>query len=128
MHLKKRTHARTAIPGQATMSQAQPSIPSTPMAGSSGATTPINEKGDAHSTKDEREASILDVTQLPELENESGIRTPAQRRKAFMQFAALCCSIFVAGWNDGTLGPLLPRLQEVYHVSLLSCRILMRRL
>ncbi|KAH9852219.1 MFS general substrate transporter [Lenzites betulinus] len=41
----------------------------------------------------------------------------ALRRKGWIQFAALCWSIFVAGWNDGTLGPLLPRLQEVYHVG-----------
>ncbi|KAI0642730.1 MFS general substrate transporter [Trametes meyenii] len=39
------------------------------------------------------------------------------RRKGWIQFATLCWSIFVAGWNDGTLGPLLPRLQEVYHVG-----------
>ncbi|EIW55070.1 MFS general substrate transporter [Trametes versicolor FP-101664 SS1] len=39
------------------------------------------------------------------------------RRKARIQFATLCWSIFVAGWNDGTTGPLLPRLQEVYHVG-----------
>ncbi|EIW55071.1 MFS general substrate transporter [Trametes versicolor FP-101664 SS1] len=99
------------------MSQAQPSIPSTPMAGSGGATTPINEKGDSHSAGGSKEPSISDVVQLPELEDETGVRTPAQRRKAFMQFAALCCSIFVSGWNDGTLGPLLPRLQEVYDVG-----------
>lgn len=43
--------------------------------------------------------------------------TPAMRRKGWIQFATLCWSIYVAGWNDGTLGPLLPRLQEVYHVS-----------
>ncbi|RPD75641.1 MFS general substrate transporter [Lentinus tigrinus ALCF2SS1-7] len=39
------------------------------------------------------------------------------RRRAWVQFAALCFTIYVAGWNDGTLGPLLPRLQEVYHVG-----------
>ncbi|KAI0631197.1 MFS general substrate transporter [Trametes polyzona] len=39
------------------------------------------------------------------------------RRKSQIQFATLCWSIYVAGWNDGTLGPLLPRLQEVYHVG-----------
>lgn len=30
--------------------------------------------------------------------------------------ATLCYTLFVAGWNDATLGPLLPRIQEVYHV------------
>lgn len=33
-----------------------------------------------------------------------------------IQFASLCWSLFLAGWNDGTTGPLLPRIQEVYHV------------
>ncbi|KAG8996986.1 hypothetical protein FRB90_012600 [Tulasnella sp. 427] len=31
--------------------------------------------------------------------------------------AALCYNLFVAGWNDATLGPLLPRIQEYYHVN-----------
>ncbi|KAI0356000.1 MFS general substrate transporter [Trametes cingulata] len=39
------------------------------------------------------------------------------RRKALVQFVTLCCSMFVSGWNDGTLGPLVPRLQEVYSVG-----------
>ncbi|EJF64656.1 MFS general substrate transporter [Dichomitus squalens LYAD-421 SS1] len=43
--------------------------------------------------------------------------TKAQRRKSWLQFGALCMAIYVAGWNDGTTGPLIPRLQEVYHVS-----------
>ena len=42
--------------------------------------------------------------------------TPRMKRDAVLQFAVLCFSIFVSGWNDGTLGPLLPRLQAVYHV------------
>ena len=42
--------------------------------------------------------------------------TPASRRKARIQFAALCWVKFLAGWNDGTTGPLLPRIQSVYNV------------
>ena len=42
--------------------------------------------------------------------------TTSMKRKSWVQFAALCFAIYVAGWGDGTLGPLLPRLQEVYHV------------
>ncbi|KII87582.1 hypothetical protein PLICRDRAFT_112364 [Plicaturopsis crispa FD-325 SS-3] len=38
-------------------------------------------------------------------------------RKAHVQFAALCWSMFMAGWNDGSAGPLLPRIQKVYHVG-----------
>lgn len=46
--------------------------------------------------------------------------TPLRRHvvKSRVQFAALCWSLFLAGWNDGTTGPLLPRIQEVYHVCL----------
>ncbi|KAI0828623.1 MFS general substrate transporter [Trametes gibbosa] len=61
--------------------------------------------------------SSVGAVNAPELENQPGVLTPAMRRKATMQFVALCCSMFVAGWNDGTLGPLLPRLQEEYHVG-----------
>lgn len=38
------------------------------------------------------------------------------RTKARIQFASVCFSLFLAGWNDGTTGPLLPRIQKVYHV------------
>lgn len=38
--------------------------------------------------------------------------------KARIQFASLCWCLFLAGWNDGTTGPLLPRIRKVYHVIL----------
>jgi len=39
-----------------------------------------------------------------------------QQKIGQAQFLTLCWSIFLLGWNDGTIGPLLPRIQEVYHV------------
>ncbi|KAI0754427.1 major facilitator superfamily domain-containing protein [Daedaleopsis nitida] len=45
------------------------------------------------------------------------VSTPALRRKATVQFATLCWALFLAGWNDGSIGPLLPRMQEVYNVN-----------
>ncbi|KIJ53030.1 hypothetical protein M422DRAFT_25917 [Sphaerobolus stellatus SS14] len=39
------------------------------------------------------------------------------RRRGHIQFAALCFCLFLAGWNDGTTGPLLPRIQSNYHVN-----------
>ena len=48
-------------------------------------------------------------------------KTNAHRVRARMQFISLCYSLFLAGWNDGTTGPLLPRIQEVYHVRPLAC-------
>jgi hypothetical protein len=43
-------------------------------------------------------------------------QTKSQQRKETIQFLALCWSLFLAGWNDGSAGPMIPRLQEVYHV------------
>ncbi|KAI0325924.1 MFS general substrate transporter [Cubamyces sp. BRFM 1775] len=43
--------------------------------------------------------------------------TPASRRKARIQFATVCWALFLAGWNDASTGPLLPRIQSVYHVG-----------
>ena len=96
---------------------------------------PRHEKGELRVTVDEKaQESATDIAEVfspsgSELEKQQsteddgarvlpGVQTPAMRRKATMQFVTLCCSMFVAGWNDGTLGPLLPRIQEVYHVSL----------
>ncbi|CDO77091.1 hypothetical protein BN946_scf184473.g35 [Trametes cinnabarina] len=39
------------------------------------------------------------------------------RRKSRIHFFALCFCLFVNGWNDGTTGPMLPRIQENYHVG-----------
>lgn len=58
--------------------------------------------------------STLTVTTSEQVEK-------AKQRKAFWQFVTLCWSLFLAGWNDGTTGPLLPRIQEVYHVS--ACNV-----
>ncbi|ESK90172.1 hypothetical protein Moror_7761 [Moniliophthora roreri MCA 2997] len=44
-------------------------------------------------------------------------QTKAQRRIAHIQYATLLWTLFLAGWNDGTTGPLLPRIQSVYRVS-----------
>ena len=40
------------------------------------------------------------------------------KRTADIQFATLCWTLLLAEWNDGTTGPLLPRIQSVYHVRL----------
>ncbi|KAJ7108525.1 major facilitator superfamily domain-containing protein [Mycena epipterygia] len=34
-----------------------------------------------------------------------------------LQLFALYWCMFMAGWNDGTAGPLIPRIQKVYHVG-----------
>jgi len=41
----------------------------------------------------------------------------SQKILARIQFMTLCWTSFLAGWNDSSAGPLLPRMQEAYHVS-----------
>ncbi|KAL9710438.1 hypothetical protein Ac2012v2_006738 [Leucoagaricus gongylophorus] len=50
-------------------------------------------------------------------ENTKDTRTKKQKAAEKVQFAAVCWCLLLAGWNDGTTGPLLPRIQEVYHVN-----------
>ena len=69
--------------------------------------------------QDDTEARIA---QLPKLESSPvsvSVPEPTSRIKydAVFQFITLCFSMFLPGFNDGTLGPLLPRIQAVYHVS-----------
>ena len=44
-------------------------------------------------------------------------KSRAQVWKGRLQLASLFWALFLAGWNDATTGPLLPRYQEVYKVS-----------
>lgn len=39
-----------------------------------------------------------------------------QKRTSTIHFLALCWSVWLMGWNDGTLGPMLPRIQNQYRV------------
>ncbi|KAF8142204.1 major facilitator superfamily domain-containing protein [Mycena galopus ATCC 62051] len=34
-----------------------------------------------------------------------------------IQLVTLCWTLFLAGWNDGSVGPLIPRIQKVYHIG-----------
>lgn len=40
------------------------------------------------------------------------------RRKRLHHFIALCVCFALEGWNDGSTGPILPRLQSTYHVRI----------
>lgn len=53
-------------------------------------------------------------------EDEETRPSAAQRAKfkkySRIHMAALCWCFYLEGWNDGTTGPLLPRIQEFYNV------------
>ncbi|KAF9224392.1 MFS general substrate transporter [Gyrodon lividus] len=52
-----------------------------------------------------------DVQGVPQMKSKT------QRFRGQMQFVALCWFIYLEGWNDGSNGPLLPRIQRVYGVG-----------
>ena len=62
---------------------------------------------------DQRAQSELD----PLIRKDVKILTKKEARLALAQFLALCWALFVMGWNDGSTGPLLPRIQIFYDVS-----------
>ncbi|KAK0234023.1 MFS transporter [Armillaria fumosa] len=53
-----------------------------------------------------------------------GSRSQSYRRQANLQFAAVCWSFFLGGWNDGTTGPLIPVIQESYHINFATVSLL----
>jgi hypothetical protein len=43
--------------------------------------------------------------------------TPEERKREWVQIAALCYALFFVGWVDGTTGPLLPAFQRHWGVN-----------
>ena len=46
----------------------------------------------------------------------SAAQKAVYKRKFLISLVTLCYSFFLEGWNDGTVGPLLPRIQSYYNV------------
>ncbi|KAG2156824.1 MFS general substrate transporter [Suillus bovinus] len=75
-------------------------------------------KGDA--------ADIVELSPVTPLEKQNyDLESPsvlsatrkAQRTREKIQFLTLCWFVYLEGWNDGSNGPLLPRIQKVYGVG-----------
>ncbi|KAL1744994.1 major facilitator superfamily domain-containing protein [Schizophyllum fasciatum] len=74
------------------------------------------------STKEAAEEGDLKIGRVTGESTDVGEGTPPARtrkqvRTEHIQFVAACWSMVLAGWNDGTTGPLLPRIQQVYNVN-----------
>ncbi|KAI0000192.1 MFS general substrate transporter [Russula compacta] len=63
------------------------------------------------SLEQERSVPELDVSQANKSESSK------VTFRARIQYFSLCWTLFLAGWSDGSTGPLLPRIQSVYHVG-----------
>lgn len=62
-------------------------------------------------------ASNSRAASTPDSDSDLKARTKRQRKWEKVQFATLCWTMYLAGWNDGSTGPLLPRIQTVYGVG-----------
>ncbi|KAJ7252372.1 MFS general substrate transporter [Mycena haematopus] len=61
---------------------------------------------------------------IPSIDSESEVNgspssalSKQHRAQERIQLLTLCWTLFLAGWNDGSVGPLIPRLQQVYHIG-----------
>lgn len=68
-----------------------------------------------HRAYPDKSAKFAHVPLLPELPTPNLLST-RQKWNGTVQFLALCWSIWLEGWNDGSTGPLLPRIQQNYGV------------
>lgn len=73
-------------------------------------------------TLNDQRQSPETVTEVgSELNESSGgipVVTSTMRRRETVVMIAMCFVLFLEGWNDGAIGPLLPRIQQWYGVSL----------
>ena len=83
----------------------------------------ISEPRDSPEPHSEKDSTVVDVvgSRVPSIKGHKeqlGSHSPTkkQRRTAHLQLLTLCWNFMLTGWNDGSAGPLLPRIQEVYHV------------
>jgi len=54
---------------------------------------------------------------LPTEGNRAQAVSPKARKLLEIQYGCLCLALFLAGWNDGTNGPLIPRIRHYYNAS-----------
>lgn len=59
----------------------------------------------------------IELQQFIHVQHDVKIPTKKEARTARVQFLALCWSLFLMGWIDGSAGPLLPSIQKSYNAS-----------
>ncbi|KAI0078318.1 MFS general substrate transporter, partial [Panus rudis PR-1116 ss-1] len=72
------------------------------------------------------------ISRMPLVDGETNSTAPElspaekalYRWKSRLHFAALCWCFFLEGWNDGTTGPLLPRIQAYYGIGFATVSLL----
>ena len=66
---------------------------------------------------DLEDSAQIELQQFIPIQHDIKFPTRKEARTARVQFLALCWSLFLIGWIDGSTGPLLPSIQKSYDVS-----------
>ncbi|KJA21441.1 hypothetical protein HYPSUDRAFT_140706 [Hypholoma sublateritium FD-334 SS-4] len=77
----------------------------------------ISEKSFPDDRQDSKRSVAVIETSSPDSDSTTDSRTSRQKYISLLQFVALCWPLTLNGWNDGTTGALLPRIQTVYEVK-----------
>lgn len=82
--------------------------------------TPTRSVLSGHKNIQDEEIELSEVNAKPPQRKSEEIHVSQTNKSSKLreriQFFALCWAIFFAGWCDGSTGPLLPRIQNAYHV------------
>ncbi|KAB5596086.1 MFS general substrate transporter [Ceratobasidium theobromae] len=76
------------------------------------------------------EMTVLNQSQNGETQSElpksiAGVEDdPAAVRREMIAMASVCWTQFMAGWNDGTLGPLIPTIQQHFNIGFITVSML----
>jgi hypothetical protein len=86
------------------------------------ALTPTRSVLSVHKNIHVEEIELSEVNDKPSQQKRSNLdvhvspTNKSLKSREKIQFFALCWSLFLLGWCDSSTGPLLPRIQNVYHV------------
>lgn len=112
------------LPSDAEYSRHRPST--LPAASAPGLPTPDDRDTSGKESINFTSTALEPAVRIAQFEVDDRAETSSFERRRFshkryIHFAAICWVVFVNGWNDGTTGPMLPRIQEYYGVRAHSC-------
>lgn len=82
----------------------------------------VEKSDEVHDEKDTNDANTIAIPEclgLEDTKHGDPFIEKRWRRRHLIQYITLCWCFFLEGWNDGSTGPLLPRIQSDYGVSTL---------
>ena len=76
------------------------------------------ETGNAMYLRTTNDATNEETPHSSEVETLTFVKRRNERPLSRLHFLTLCWTLFLIGWNDGSTGPLIPRIREFYGVEM----------